>query len=88
MKTLSANWITENLVDFEYKKYVLLGYLQQVKEHFKDKKLYPDLSDVISHYKNLLALKNNTTSFKENIRKNVNGLDLEKMQLTYENLTD
>jgi hypothetical protein len=88
MKTLSTNWITENLVDFEYKKYVLLGYLQQVKEHFKDKKLYPDLSDIISHYKNLMALKANANSLKENIRKNVNGLDLESMKLTYEHLTD
>lgn len=88
MKTLSANWITENLVDFEYKKYLLLDYLQQVKEHFKDKKLYPDLSDVINHYKNLIALKKNTSSLKETFRKNVTGLDIEHLKLTYENVTD
>jgi hypothetical protein len=88
MKTLSPNWITENLVDFEYKKYLLLDYLQQVKSHFKDKKLYPDLSDVISHYKNLVALKKNTTSLKENMRKNVNGLDMEHLKLSYEDWTE
>jgi hypothetical protein len=88
MKTLSANWITENLVDFEYKKYLLLDYLQQVKTHFKDKKLYPDLSEVINHYRNLTELKKSTSSLKENMRKNVNGLDIEHLKLTYENLTD
>lgn len=30
MKTLNHNWLTEGLIDFEYKKYILLSYLQEV----------------------------------------------------------
>ena len=36
MQFLDKNWITENHIDFEYKKYVLLAYLQHVSEHFTE----------------------------------------------------
>jgi hypothetical protein len=88
MKNLSANWITEHLVDFEYKKYMLLAYLEDVKKNFRDKKLYPDLSDIIAHYRNLLTLKNNTNSIRDNFKKNVSGLDIEHLKLKFENLQD
>ena len=53
MATLSENWITENHIDFEYKKYVLLGYLQKVKEHFNEQKLYPNFYNELSTQQNL-----------------------------------
>ncbi len=40
MSTLPKNWLTEGLIDFEYKKYILLSYTQQVKGSFKERKLY------------------------------------------------
>ena len=46
MSSLSTNWITEKHIDFEYKKYVLLGYLQHVNESFTENKLYPSLSEL------------------------------------------
>ena len=85
MATLSENWITENHIDFEYKKYVLLGYLQKVKEHFNEQKLYPDFAELIAHYKNLLALKNNTTALENNFKKTVKGVDFNDFKLVYEN---
>lgn len=54
MKKLSANWFAEGLIDFEYKQYVLLAYLQAVHKHFDDQLLYPALSEVVFHYNNLL----------------------------------
>ena len=59
MPSLSTNWITEKHIDFEYKKYVLLAYLQHVSAHFTENKLYPDLSELITHYRNVLSLKEN-----------------------------
>lgn len=85
MATLSENWITEHLMDFEYKKYVLLGYLKQVKEHFEEQKLYPDFAELIAHYKNLIQLRNNANSLENNFKKNLKGLDFKNMQLTYDN---
>lgn len=78
MGTLSENWLTENLIDFEYKKYVLLGYLQKVKEHFNEQKLYPDFAELIAHYKNLISLKNNATSLESGFKKNIKGIDYEE----------
>ncbi len=85
METLSENWITEHLMDFEYKKYVLLGYLKRVEEHFSQQKLYPDFAELIAHYKNLIRLKQNATELENNFRKKLKGIDYTKMNLIYEN---
>lgn len=85
METLSENWMTERLIDFEYKKYVLLDYIQKVESHFKEQKLYPDFAELIAHYKNLIALKNNTESLENGFKKTVKGIDYEKLKLIYEN---
>lgn len=88
MGTLSENWITEHLLDFEYKKYMLLGYLQQVKKHFNEQKLYPDFAELIAHYKNLIELKSNTFSIENKFKKNLKGFDFENMKLVYDDITD
>jgi len=85
METLSENWITENLMDFEYKKYVLLGYLKKVKAHFSEQKLYPDFAELIAHYKNLLRLKENTSNLEQNFRKKLKGINHTNLSLVYEN---
>lgn len=46
MFSLSQNWITENHIDFEYKKYMVLAYLQDVKQHLTEAKLFPAISDL------------------------------------------
>jgi len=84
MKALSQNWIIENLIDFEYKKYELLGYLQGIKQEFNDEKLYPALSDLINHYNNLVIIKNNKQLLTESFGKFISKIDLEKLKLIYE----
>ena len=83
MKELNKNWLTEGLIDFEYKKYVLLGYLQGVKEEFNNRKLYPVFSDLLFHYRNILSIKQNKALIYENFPKEISGADFEKLTLLY-----
>ncbi len=88
MKTLSNNWLTEGLIDFEYKKYVLLAYLQEVKINFEEKKLYPVLSDLIFHFQNLMILKENKQLIKNAFPERLNQPDFEKLQMVYEKIVE
>ena len=64
MKTLGIDWFIEGSIDFEYKKYVLLAYLQEINRHFDKRRLYPNLSDLVFHYNNLLYFKQNKTTLQ------------------------
>ena len=86
MKNLSPNWITEGWIDFEYKKYLLLDYLQEVSKQFDEKKLYPTLSDIISHYQNLQQLKENKEIVAQAFPKVISKIDFENFKLKYEKL--
>jgi hypothetical protein len=83
MKELNKNWLTQGLIDFEYKKYLLLGYMQGVKEEFNNRKLYPIFSDLLFHYKNIISLKQNKSLIYENFPKEISGADFEKLKLMY-----
>lgn len=88
MKTLSETWFAEGYIDFELKKYTLLAYLQQVTSYFSESKLYPQLSDVIFHYNNLQALKENKKFLQEQFPKKLTGVQIEKLQLLYEQIIE
>lgn len=88
MKTLSETWFAEGYIDFELKKYTLLAYLQQVNHCFNESKLYPQLSDVIFHYNNLQALKENKKFLQEQFPKKLTGVQIEKLQLLYEQIIE
>ncbi len=84
MKTLAKNWITEGLIDFEYKKYQLLAYLQEASREFQAVKLYPVLSDLIDHHRLLLELNSGKTELNRLFPKALNGIDLQNSQLQFE----
>lgn len=86
MKNLSETWFAEGYIDFELKKYTLLAYLQQVNQYFNENKLYPQLADVIFHYNNLVAFRENKKFLQENFPKTLTGIQLEKLQLLYEQM--
>lgn len=44
MSMFKNNWLSSHWVDFEYKKYTLLGYLQQVEAKYRQQKVYPYLT--------------------------------------------
>ncbi|MBC7861487.1 MAG: hypothetical protein IAF38_00855 [Bacteroidia bacterium] len=81
---LSKNWLTEHLIDFEYKKYQLLGYLQQVKDNYQHTRVYPWLAEVIDHYKNLVSVRKNSEELKGGFQKDLKGFNFAEMKLEYE----
>jgi hypothetical protein len=88
MKELKKNWLTEDLIDFEYKKFILLAYLQEVKHNFKDKKLYPYLSDLVFHYRNLQSVRDNQKLMYENFPREISRADFDRLQITYRKIVE
>lgn len=83
MDKLHEDWLTRDLVDFEYKKYILLAYIKNVKNQFNDRILYPFMSDLVFHYNNLLALQKNKKLIYENFPKEVSRADFERLKINY-----
>lgn len=88
MKTLSHTWFADGYIDFELKKYTLLAYLQEISKHFCENKLYPPLADLVFHYNNLIAFKENKRYLQEQFPKKLTGIQIEKLQLLYESLVE
>ncbi len=86
MKQLSETWFAEGRIDFELKKYTLLAYLQEVNKYFNENRLYPQLADVIFHYHNIVAFRENKKYLQEHFPKKLTGLQLEKLQFLYEQM--
>jgi len=88
MNTLPINWLTEGLLDFEYKKYMLLAYLQAARAEFGNHRLYPVFSDLIMHYRNLLQVKEHKRLVYEQFPKRISRADFEKLELVYEKIIE
>lgn len=88
MKHLAHNWLTEGLIDFEYKKYLLLAYFKGIKDEFEASKLYPYLSDLVFHYQNLLNVKEHKKILHKSFPKKINQIDFKRLKLQYENLVE
>jgi hypothetical protein len=88
MKNLEKDWLTSGLIDFEYKKYILLSYLQGVRSSFDDRKLYPHLSDLVFHYQNLQSLKQNKELLFENFPGKIERADFEKLKIHYKKMVE
>lgn len=83
MDRLSKDWLTQGLIDFEYKKYLLLAYLQHVKSSFTKVELYPFLGDLVFHYRNLIAVKENKSLIRESFPKELSLEEVKKLELSY-----
>jgi hypothetical protein len=88
MKTLSETWFADGYIDFELKKYTLLAYLQEIHKYFSENKLYPQLADIIFHYNNLAAFRENKKYLQEQFPKKLTGLQLEKLQILFEQMIE
>jgi hypothetical protein len=88
MKQLSETWFAEGYIDFELKKYTLLSYLQEINKYFNQNKLYPQLADLIFHYNNIVAFRENKKYLQEHFPKKLTGLQIEKLQVLYEQMID
>lgn len=88
MKSLSETWFADGYIDFELKKYTLLAYLQEVNKYFNAQKLYPQLADVIFHYNNLVAFRENKKFLQEQFPKKLTGIQMERLQFLYEQMME
>lgn len=88
MNRLSETWFAEGYIDFELKKYTLLAYLQQINSHFDESRLYPQLADLIFHYNNIVAFRENKKHLQEHFPKKLTGVQIEKLQVLYEQMID
>jgi hypothetical protein len=86
MATLSNDWLTEKCIDFEYKKYVLLAFLQDVNSDFEVHKLYPSLKELITHYRQLVSLKDKKEELSGSFPKKAKEMDMENLDIVYEKI--
>lgn len=86
MGALSETWFADGYIDFELKKYTLLAYLQDINHYFTQSKLYPQLADIIFHYNNLLAFRDNKQFLQQQFPKRLTAVNLQKLELLYEQL--
>ncbi|GAB1447946.1 MAG: hypothetical protein L6Q78_11300 [Bacteroidia bacterium] len=84
MKTLEQNWFYSGLADVEYKKYLLLAYLQHVQHHFNQTRLYPQLAELVMHYRNLSRFNEQRKFWEEQFPKELKEADLNAFKLSYE----
>ncbi|MFI5221244.1 MAG: hypothetical protein ACHQK8_02880 [Bacteroidia bacterium] len=83
MKVLHPNWFFEDLPDFEFKKYVLLGYLKDVHLQFNQTKLYPQLSDLVFHYRNLKTFMEQKNSIYNSFPQHLTEIDLKNLRIAF-----
>ncbi len=88
MKKLSETWFAEGYIDFELKKYTLLAYLQEINKYFNENKLYPQLADLVFHYNNIVAFRENKKYLQEQFPKKLTGIQIEKLQVLYEQMIE
>jgi hypothetical protein len=88
MNTLSETWFAEGYIDFELKKYTLLAYLQEVNKYFNQNKLYPQLADIIFHYNNIVAFRENKKFLQEHFPKQLTDVNMQKLQVMYERMIE
>jgi hypothetical protein len=88
MGKLSHNWITEKLIDFEYKKYILLAYLKEVSDNFDLNKLYPYLAELIEHYKQAVAIKENKQNLLNAFPQRLKKIDAENLEMIYQKMME
>ena len=88
MDQLSKDWLTQGLIDFEYKKYVLLAYLKSVRDSFSRVELYPFMGDLVFHYRNLLAVRDNKALIRESFPKEISIEEFKKLELSYRQMVE
>jgi hypothetical protein len=84
MTKLQTDWLTEGILDFEYKKYVLMAYLQHIEAQFTANKLYPHLPELKFHFDACVGIRANQEAIKSALPRRVTGVDLKSWKFVYE----
>ncbi len=88
MNQLKHDWLTEGLIDYEYKKYILLAYLKDIRNRFNMTELYPFLSELVMHYRNLQRIKADKELIYENFPRLLSRADFQKLEFTYQKMVN
>lgn len=88
MDSLKHDWLTEGLIDYEYKKYVLLAYLKDVSRRFNQSELYPFMSDLVFHYRNLIKVRESKKLMYDSFPETLTKADFNKLRLTYDKIVN
>jgi hypothetical protein len=83
---LTETWFMEGYIDFELQKYRLLAYLKEVRQCFNETKLYPQLSEIVVHYNNLVAFQKNKRILQDQFPKQLDKINIQKLELVYERM--
>ena len=83
MKKFDEDWLSSGLFDFEYKKYILLDYLQYIDRNYDKHRLYPFFSDLIKHYTKLEEYKMRKTSLSDSFPSHLLSIDWNNYRLKY-----
>lgn len=83
MKTLNPYWFSEGLLDVEYKRYILLAYLQEVEKEYKQSKIFPALQNLAQNMTSMKEFKNKCDELSKSFPKTLSGLDINKLTLSY-----
>ncbi len=84
MKKLPVDWLTTGWVDFEYKKYQLLAYLQQVDRAFERNRLYPPLEDLEKQHHQIEQVIAAQKSIKDHFSSALTKVDWKSHQLKFD----
>lgn len=69
------DWAFRPALDLELKQYLLLAYLQNVQQRFKEHKLYPHLTDLRAHLDTLMDLRRRKEELAEGLAVDLLGFD-------------
>ena len=84
MESLNQDWITEKHTDFEYKKYILLGFLKKIGDEFEAQRIYPALELLELELKRMLLLKNAIDLLENRLSKNIKSIDIQNFKIVYQ----
>lgn len=84
MQSLPSDWLTQDHLDAEYKRYVVLAYLQGVRQRFAQNRLCPDLPDLQRHYTDTLCFRRGKGTLNAAFPKRVAGISGPPPRIDYE----
>lgn len=85
MFRLASNWITEPLIDFEYKSYLLKAYLRDINKNFDQAKLFPYFNDLSNHLQLLQSYETDRIALYNSFRRDLKSINFQNLSMIYEN---
>ncbi|HKK40017.1 MAG TPA: hypothetical protein VJ949_11410 [Cryomorphaceae bacterium] len=88
MSRLSNDWLIEPVFDYEYKTYQILAYTSQAEKRFEKSMLFPYLSDIQSHLRNLTLYKQSVLNLENELRTDLIGININQLKLIRQRIED